>query len=49
MTKKAVLFLKKKNQKNFWLFGSPVLRHPGYKGIKSFLLLFFKKEALNFA
>jgi flagella basal body P-ring formation protein FlgA len=51
--KKAVLFLKKKNQKNFCSFRPRPFQHP-WPQVKSFLLpagrvaLFFKKEALAF-
>jgi hypothetical protein len=44
--KKALLFVNKKKQKNFDLLGAlaPPLPQPALS--KSFLLLFFKKEAL---
>jgi hypothetical protein len=46
MVKQAVLFVQKKNQKNAYLLGAvaPKLQQPAVN--KSFLLLFFKKEAL---
>jgi hypothetical protein len=43
-----VLFLKKKNQKNFWSLGALASAEPQAAVNKSFLLLFFKKEALPF-
>jgi hypothetical protein len=46
--KQALLFLKKKKQKNFWNFGpwAVAASQPMVPSHKSFLLLFFKKEAL---
>jgi len=45
--KKALLFLQKKKQKNSYLLRvlAPALQTPAES--KSFLLLFFKKEALS--
>jgi NodT family efflux transporter outer membrane factor (OMF) lipoprotein len=44
--KEALLFLKKKEQKNFCYFGPRAVSPPRSKAKKSFLLLFFKKEVL---
>jgi len=41
-------FFEKKKQKTFGLFCAGLLQRLGPKGIKSFLLLFFKKEVLAF-
>jgi hypothetical protein len=46
--KEALLFLKKKKQKNFYLLGALAGWLPKPAVSKSFLLLFFKKEALAF-
>jgi hypothetical protein len=44
---KSLLFLKKKKQKDFYPFARGVADTFGAKMCKSFLLLFFKKEALS--
>jgi hypothetical protein len=46
--KQALLFVNKKKQKNFGSLKhlTPVVALP--KGIRSFLLLFFKKEVLSY-
>jgi hypothetical protein len=48
MREEAVLFLKKKNQKDFFYAGSGALAlpTPQTQSNKSFLVLFFKKELL---
>jgi hypothetical protein len=46
--KQALLFLKKKKQKNFYFPRAVALPSPTPPMSKSFLLLFFKKEALAF-
>ncbi len=43
--KKNLLFLKKKKQKDFYSFAICLI---GRKRMKSFLVLFFKKELLSF-
>jgi hypothetical protein len=45
--KEAVLFVTKKNQKNFDLRGAVATPSPSPPVSKSFLLLFFKKAALS--
>jgi hypothetical protein len=45
VSKEALLFLKKKKQKDFHSLSGP-LSGGGRQPIKRFLLLFFKKEAL---
>jgi hypothetical protein len=47
-SKQALLFLKKKKQKNFYLLWALARKVPTPPVSKSFLLLFFKKEALPF-
>jgi hypothetical protein len=44
--KRALLFLQKKKQKNSSLSWALAMQVPHTTGIKSFLLLFFKKEDL---
>jgi hypothetical protein len=44
--RQALLFLKKKKQKNVYLLGVVTPAVPNPATSKSFLLLFFKKEAL---
>jgi len=46
--KEALLFLKKKKQKNFHLRRALATVSPTPPVSESFLLLFFKKEALSF-
>jgi hypothetical protein len=42
--KQAVLFLKKKNQKDFYQFMPRALQHPGSKGAKVFCAASFQKS-----
>jgi hypothetical protein len=44
---KEDLLFWKKEAKNFYFIGHRARQHPRTKGIKSFLLLFFKKEVLS--
>jgi hypothetical protein len=44
--KEDVLFVNKKNQKNFICFSAGLVQHRA-KRSKSFLVLFFKKELLD--
>jgi hypothetical protein len=46
---RILLFLKKKKQKDFYPFAPRLDGLPGRKGMKSFLVLFFKKEPLAYA
>jgi len=48
LKKQAVAFLKKAPQKTFVSFLHGMLKRPPDPRSKSFLLLFFKKEALSF-
>jgi hypothetical protein len=48
MIKQALLFLKKKQQKNFWSLRALATALPTPAVNKNFLVLFFKKEPLPF-
>jgi len=43
----VVLFVNKKNQKNFINLGVSALENPGSQGAKVFCALFFKKALLH--